>query len=834
MNTVAPQFSELSTNRSQLSPEFFSAADIARAVGLTGEKGKKMIKRTAALEKWPAKFCGNKLVFVPPPAIAELIIPPPAQANEEETAPTVRFRDLAHSPAARDTALLRERAVQRVQGSLSLGKEVALKLVVHQMQSEHPMFRIGISSLRQWFDKYAAAGLDGLVEQKRGTVGRKPVVALLEEHHLLAAAAGSVEQGIKRRLNVARGYRDLVNNPTVTGPARMFLHGEYASKSHVPGSVRNAIRDRVSPLAATLIQIGPKAAKLDGPYTEGNYDNLKAGQAFTADDMTANCYVWCEWPNENGFILIRPQILATMDVGSMAWLNIRAVMRPKGQYNKDDVWGLIGDLFDEYGLFETAILEGGIWQSNVVTGTHGKQTGLDDDARFGGLKSLGVKLIHTRTPRGKIIETAFNQLQHAADNVRGFCGRMEMKDCPEIVRTQLAQVKAGHAHPRQFFLHINDYTKHLQGVMNALNQERGDGKILKGRAPADKWAEDAPQLRVMPDDAKWMYRAQYRVSQVTRNGVRITVGTGKYQTHYSYSNPAALENHRNRRVVAFWNDYDPDTDAVIYTLRNGHPDKFLCVASRIHETSRLGASRDEMATEAARKKLSMQHARTQRASLAPYLQRQQRVIAAPGEMAQAAANVDQRIKAAKSENEVRQRLQKTVRDFVGDPGALLSSGTEEAAIIPAHSKPRGVSSEILDGDGDPAGGRDAVTESSLENSISPSLEEKDGAFNYHLKSTGNEKTEYVDYLLERLTEFRKAGASFGQHHGNISLPITKKIATGQLGCDLHDESRFDDICTHLKSKIDATILGKRNHAKGTPNYHEFEPISDLSAEAFLG
>ncbi len=658
---------EVRADSRPLLQDYFGAADIARALGMEGEAGKKKIKRTAAIEKWPSQMDGNKLVFIPPAAIAELIIAEPATCHPSPVTPVVRFSDLSHSDEARTKVLLRETAVKLLTQNLSLGKEVALQLVAAQMQKDHPLFPISTRSLRTWFDNYNASGIDALVEQKRGKVGKKPYAAQLEEHHLLAAAAASVERGIKGRLNMARGFRDsLLNNPSITGPSRLWMHGDNASKSYVPPSIRDAIHARVAPLTARLIQQGPKAVKLDGPYTECSYENIPAGRAFTADDMTANCYVWCEWANEQGFLLIRPQILAAMDVGSMAWLNIRAVMRPKGQYTKDDVWGLVGDIFDDYGLFEEAIFEGGIWQSNVVTG---HQTGLDDDTRFGGLKSLGVKLHHTRTPRGKIIETAFNNLQHAADTVRGFCGRMEMKDCPEDTKANLAAVRAGHAHPREFFLHINEYTKHLEAVMNALNHERNDGKILRGLAPVDKWAEDKPALAVMPDDFKWMYRAAYRVVAATRNGIRITVGSGKYQTHYTYANPEKLEVQRGRRVVAFWNDYDPDTDAVIYTMRNGKPDKFICVATRVMEIGRLDASSADMGREQARKKLSMQLVRSQKASLAPFLTRRERVVTAP-----ATSEVHQKLQMVKADNLVKRKAAATVRKFEGDASELLNAG----------------------------------------------------------------------------------------------------------------------------------------------------------------
>jgi len=333
--------------------------------------------------------------------------------------------------------------------------------------------------------------------------------------------------------------------------------------------------------------------------------------------MTANVYVWCEWPNSDGFLVLRPQVLAVMDVGSLCWLNTRVVIRPKGQYTKDDVWGLIGDTLDRYGVFRIAVLEGGTWQSSCVVG---HKTGITDSDRVGGLESLGVKIIHTRSPRGKIIEGAFNQLQHAMDNCPGFCGRAEMKDCPEAVRQQLAAVRAGKAHPRQFFLHVHQFSDHLQGVMRALNAERNDGKILRGRSPDQAWAEAAVERPEMPDASKWLYRSAYSVVTVTRNGVRVTVGSGKYQQAYSYYH-VALEPHRGRRVICYWNDYDPDTDAVIFSIRDGRPHQLLCAASRVPTLSRFGSDKEALHAEAARKNLAMQLAVSESRSLAPYLQR---------------------------------------------------------------------------------------------------------------------------------------------------------------------------------------------------------------------
>lgn len=666
MNLTAPEI-----NAPAFAPEFYTARDIARALNTH----KRSVQRQAQREHWPLRRNGNRIEYCPPEDIrTSLVATPPKTLKARQC--FVRFADLSYSDTQRENVLLREKAVQLAEANHFQGQETALQLVCRHFAAEHPCFHISASSLRRWCAAYAAHGLDGLVEQKRGRVGRKNYARDLTEEDVLRLRANAVEYGTVKKgggrgqLNIARAYRDLVANPTVTGPARQWLHGAAASKSYVPPSVRAAAR--TSQLATKLIQIGPKAAKLDGPYTECSYENCPAGHAFTADDMTANVYVWTEWPTERGFLLIRPQILATMDIGSMAWLNVRAVIRSKGQYNKDDVWGLIGDTLDEFGLFKIAVLEGGTWQSGVVVGT---KTGLSDEERFGGLRALGVKVIHTHTPRGKIIEGAFNVLQHAADNCRGFCGRDERRDCPEDVRRHLNLVQAGHAHPRGLFLHLNEYVKHLSAVMNNLNHERSDGKILRGRAPVDKWAEDQPQLPRVPDSAKWMYRAAYRVLEVTRNGVRISVGSGKYQTQYTYSNPERLEAYRGFRVVAFWNDYDPDTDAVIYTLKSGKPDKFICVASRVQNLDRFGATDDQFAREATRKKLALQVAVTESRSLAPYLQRQGRAALprsqAEQQLCPTDSGVAEQIAAAREAQEEKQReqarVQRTVRSVTVSP-----------------------------------------------------------------------------------------------------------------------------------------------------------------------
>jgi hypothetical protein len=90
--------------------------------------------------------------------------------------------------------------------------------------------------------------------------------------------------------------------------------------------------------------------------------------------------------------------------------------------------------------------------------------------------------------------------------------------------------------------------------------------------------------------------------------------------------------------------------------------------------------------------------------------------------------------------------------------------------------------------------------------------------------SGESGPEYINYLIKRLTEFRQAGQkSFGQSFGGkITERTTASLAQSQLKCDLHAPEKFETVSQYLQEKIDATILGKRNTAKGIANYHYFK------------
>ena len=632
--------------------EYFTA----RVIGKVCNVHKKTVARHAELAQWPSRQVGNRTEYQPPAHIAALIVATPSAIKKQAASEIqVRYINLPPADPQRENVLLREKAVQLLNSNATVhGKEMALQLVCNHFAEHHKTFSISISSLRRWDDRYKAHGLDGLVEQKRGIVGRKPFADDLTESQILRGQALSLGHGIKGRQNFAHAFRKLTADPTIHGKSRDWLHQNRASKSSVPPSVRKALT--VSKYAAKLIQVGPRAAELDGPHSIGDYSKGRFGRAFTADDMTANVYVWVEWPNEDGYIVVRPQILAAMDVDTQAWLCVRAIIRSKGQYNKDDVWGLIGDVLENFGKFEIAVLEGGIWQSNVVVGQK-----ISDSERMGGLRAMGIKVIHTRSPRGKIIETNFDELQLAGDNCKGYCGREERKDCPEPLKKQMLALESRKLHPSQFLLSLDQYNKHLENTLRELNDTRKDGPTHRGLSPAELVAEQNVELPQFPAEAQWMYRSDYRQVTVTKNGVRIQIASGKYAHSYSYYS-ADLEIHRGRKVVVFWNDYNPDTDAIIYTLENGRPQHFICAAPRVQELDRFGATKEQMAAESRRKKLVARMAITKSTSLAPYLQRRQTVLPVTPEIAAVQAKIEEVKEKAQAKEQKKATVEKIINN----------------------------------------------------------------------------------------------------------------------------------------------------------------------------
>jgi hypothetical protein len=85
------------------------------------------------------------------------------------------------------------------------------------------------------------------------------------------------------------------------------------------------------------------------------------------------------------------------------------------------------------------------------------------------------------------------------------------------------------------------------------------------------------------------------------------------------------------------------------------------------------------------------------------------------------------------------------------------------------------------------------------------------------------KKGYIDYLITRYFEFRRADKSYGDRrpfsHSVIHTSIQKEFGHKTF---FNPVEFFPRMAGFLQSKIDKTILGKNNTSRHSPNYHSFE------------
>jgi len=634
--------SSIPESSSSSSSRWFRLADAARVWGVS----KPTVRARIADRNWPTRIHSNRLEFSPPAEESAAL-----EAALGVIAPEIKQDNIEYATApkrSRELALMRQAVVHFVQRQIGAGKtfeKASQAAVIHFATAEVPHL-FSTASVRRWLPAYAQHGLNGLVDRKAGNSGRKPAAAELTSEQIIRGQAMGLEYG-----SIAKAARVLSAAPDLTAGAREYIHGAHAAKSYVTPSIRRALA--VAPLTKALVQ-GPRKARLEGRYTVGDYSDVKAGDVFCSDDMTSNVLCWLEWPNAQGWRIVQAQILPVLDVGSLRWLNVRVIARDGGQYTADDIWGLFGDVFDTFGLPNDGfLLEGGHWQSNKVRGA---KTDLADDERIGGLEGLGLKMRRSYDPRSKHIEMMFNHFQTEVDRVTGYAGRDQRKQLPEAVKKQVALCKGGHNHPREFFLHISQYATHCQDVMASMNHERREGQILKGESALEKWANDNPQLRAIPPECRWMYRSDRNIVQVTKNGLRITQGSGAKQLVHYFDAPFLVP-RKGTKVVVFWNSGNPDADAIVIDHASG---RYLGAAPAVPRLGRFSATPAELEAEAKRKQAAMHYARTEMRSIQPELARRHAPVPYDG----AAADLGQKIRAATDRAEAQDRTRKSVKQII--------------------------------------------------------------------------------------------------------------------------------------------------------------------------
>ncbi|HEY3899907.1 MAG TPA: hypothetical protein VGM54_14910 [Chthoniobacter sp.] len=88
-----------------------------------------------------------------------------------------------------------------------------------------------------------------------------------------------------------------------------------------------------------------------------------------------------------------------------------------------------------------------------------------------------------------------------------------------------------------------------------------------------------------------------------------------------------------------------------------------------------------------------------------------------------------------------------------------------------------------------------------------------------------ERRNYVRYLTERYFRYREADASFGRKAiRRFSYAVLFKNIENHFKAPTYfiPIARFDELVDFLHRKIEGTILGKRNRARGHRNFETFD------------
>jgi len=84
-----------------------------------------------------------------------------------------------------------------------------------------------------------------------------------------------------------------------------------------------------------------------------------------------------------------------------------------------------------------------------------------------------------------------------------------------------------------------------------------------------------------------------------------------------------------------------------------------------------------------------------------------------------------------------------------------------------------------------------------------------------------EQRNYIRYLVQRYHRAREADSSFGRSGpARFSYAVIFTNIERKFGAPTYfiRQARFDELVKHLQQRIDGTILGKSNRARGIRNY----------------
>lgn len=455
------------------------------------------------------------------------------------------------SPSETERHLLWQYAFDRTEDLVTEGMPLkSARLSVLKFLQQHASFLADSpNALRVAFErKLARWKANGAIPQSladlrpKANATRRKVLPEEDRRTLLAFAAkhgGGISQGwreARRRgvlgLETVGGY---IENPR--------------SKSYVPAAIRADLRHDAEMLEDWMR--GPRAAKLGGAYIERNPETFAAGDWYQGDDCTLPNYYYEE--TEQGVRLMRGQFLAMVDCRTtciLGFVLISAELDRPSSYNAWHIRNLITHVHDTYGLPRKGFaFENGTWRAKLLTG------GPSWDETESGLCAFGIRFLHSRLPRAKVIERVFGSLQNLCEAQPGYVGRNEQVDKWERVQQQKRLVQSGKAPAHQYFLSRDEWVEQLDRLCAQYNAETQNGKYLPGLSPSEGYERffgNEPQVR-LPDTARYLLANEQKKLRVGQNGISFL----SRQQRFTYKSEETGR-LRGRDVEVFFNYEAPD------------------------------------------------------------------------------------------------------------------------------------------------------------------------------------------------------------------------------------------------------------------------------------
>jgi hypothetical protein len=359
---------------------------------------------------------------------------------------------------------------------------------------------------------------------------------------------------------LARAYRDSIKEKWVPKlVCRAYPFDERRKKSLVPAGIRAWVRPRVRQLSGLRVSA----------HARRDYTAVPSGMYFQSDDMTPNNFFWLEdekgapMKDEKGrVILTRGQFLPWIDARTM--FIVTGLLLPSRGYDAVDILRGLIRLHDVYGLAEHLYLENGTWCSRLIDGTRGPNLVPWVEMVYG-LSAQGIRVRHALpgNPRSKVIETVNRLIQVPMNRLAGYAGREGLKMPPET-RRQYNLVRAGHAHPADFFNSMRQMAGEFTRICEEFNEERQNGAMIGGMSPREAFEafRQSPPIK-LPDHLRYLVARSRIKVRVGRSGIEILGGK------FRYLGEAASE-FVGQEVIVWFDPEHPETICVT-DLRHERP-----------------------------------------------------------------------------------------------------------------------------------------------------------------------------------------------------------------------------------------------------------------------